>query len=393
MATVTFKAEDNILTLYFNGRIDSANAASVEAEIDKIKAENPCENVIIDAENLEYISSAGLRVVLRLRKDCPQIKLINVSSDVYEVFEMTGFTEMITIEKAYRKLSVEGCEVIGKGANGEVYRLDPDTIIKVYLNPDCLPDIHRERELARRAFVLGIPTAIPYDVVKVGDSYGSVFELLNAQSFSKILNKDPSKIDEVIDMYVDLLKKIHSTEVLPEDMPDMKAVALNWADFLKDYLPEEKWQKLHNLVEEVPVSHRMMHGDYHTKNVMLQNGEVLLIDMDTLCQGDPIFEFASIFNAYIGFNKLTPEDEPSFLGIPKDLLEPFWEKTIKLYFNTDDKAYLDSVTDKSALIGYTRLMRRLIRRNGLNDEKGREKIAFYKQQIEELLDRVDTLKL
>ncbi len=392
METVTFKKENNVLYIVLSGRIDSANAAEVEKKIDEIRGSNPAENLIVDAENLEYISSAGLRVVLRLRKEIPGIKIINASSDVYEIFEMTGFTEMITVEKAYRKLSVEGCEVIGRGANGEVYRLDPDTIIKVYLNPDCLPDIHRERELARRAFVLGIPTAIPYDVVKVGDSYGSVFELLNAQSFSKILNNDPSKLDEVINMYVDLLKKIHSTEVLPEDMPDMKAVALNWADFLKDYLPQEKWQKLHNLVEAVPVSHKMMHGDYHTKNVMLQNGEVLLIDMDTLCQGDPIFEFASIFNAYIGFRKLS-DDEPSFLGIPDELLEPFWEKTIKLYFGTDDKDYLDSVTDKSALIGYTRLMRRLIRRNGLNDEKGRAKIEFYKQQIEELLDRVDTLKL
>ena len=120
----------------------------------------------MDSENLEYISSAGLRVILRLKKAEPSLKVINVSADVYEIFDITGFTEIITIEKAYRKLSVEGCEAIGKGANGTVYRLDPDTIIKVYHNADALADIHRERELARRAFVLGIPTAIPYDVVK-----------------------------------------------------------------------------------------------------------------------------------------------------------------------------------------------------------------------------------
>lgn len=143
---------------------------------------------MFDLENLEYISSAGLRVLLRVRKAEPTLRLVNVSPDVYEILDMTGFAEIIPTEKAYRRLSVDGCEVIGRGANGEVYRLDNDTIIKVYLNPDSLPDIQRERELARKAFVLDIPTAIPYDVVKVGSSYGSVFELLNAQSFAKLIS-------------------------------------------------------------------------------------------------------------------------------------------------------------------------------------------------------------
>ena len=96
-------------------------------------------------------------------------------------------------------------------------------------------------------------------------------------------------IDEVAAMSVELLKLIHSTVIKPGTMPDMKAVALDWVDFLKEYLPEDKWNKLHKLVEDVPEDMHMMHGDYHVKNVMLQNGEVLLIDMDTLCHGHPVF--------------------------------------------------------------------------------------------------------
>ena len=134
------------------------------------------------------------RIILRLKKNNASLKIINVSSDVYEIFEMTGFSEIMPIEKAYREFSVEGCEIIGQGANGKVYRIDPETIIKVYNNPDSLPDIKRERELARKAFVLGIPTAIPYDVVKVGDGYGSVFELLNAKSFAKQTGADEEKL-------------------------------------------------------------------------------------------------------------------------------------------------------------------------------------------------------
>ena len=55
--------------------------------------------------------------------------------------------------------------MIGKGAKGIIYKYDDDTIIKVYKNSDSLPEINRERDLARKAFILGVPTVIPFDVV------------------------------------------------------------------------------------------------------------------------------------------------------------------------------------------------------------------------------------
>ena len=386
-----FNCENNVLTVFLEGRIDSTNSEKVDAEIEKILSENTGDNVVLDAENLEYISSAGLRVILKLRKSVPELKIVNAPSEVYDIFEMTGFTEIITIEKAYRRLSVEGCEAIGQGANGKVYRLDPDTIIKVYYNSDALPDIHRERELARKAFVLGIPTAIPYDVVKVGDSYGSVFELLNAKSFAKLIAAEPEKLDYYVELYVDLLKKIHATELKPGDMPDMKEVALGWAEFLRDYLPADKADKLVNLVKAVPVDNHMMHGDYHIKNVMMQNGEVLLIDMDTLCMGHPVFEMASVFLAYVGYSENDHSISQSFMGIPHEIAEQIWDKTVRLYFGTDDEAKLKELTDKAKLIGYTRMMRRTIRRNGFNTEAGRKDIETCKKHIEELLETVTTL--
>lgn len=391
MTTVTAQSEGGVLRLALHGRIDSASAPEAEKQIEEVRTANAAKSVVVDAEDLEYISSAGLRVLLRLKKNIPDMKIVNVSSDVYEVFEMTGFTEMIDIEKAYRKISVEGCEIIGRGANGEVYRLDPDTIIKVYLNPDSLPDIQRERELARKAFVLGIPTAIPYDVVKVGNGYGSVFELLNAKSLTKILASDPSKFDEVLHAYVDLLKKIHATEAKAGDMPDMKKTVVGWVDFLKDYLAPAKWEKLSALVRAVPENTHVIHGDYHTKNVMIQNGEVLLIDMDTLSLGDPVFEFASMFNAFCGFSALDHSVAQNFIGLPYETTTRLWEETLPLYFGTKDPAFLQGVKDRAALLGYTRLMRRLIRRKGLDDEEGRKTIAFYREQIETLVDGIDRL--
>ena len=162
---ITYRVDKDILYLAIEGRIDASNAGLAEEKIFNIKKDNPEKHSVIDAENLEYISSAGLRVILKLRKEEPKLAIINVAADVYEIFDMTGFTDMITVEKAYPRMSVEGCEFIAKGANGAVYRYDDETILKTYFAKDALPEIKQERENARRAFVLGINTAIPYGIV------------------------------------------------------------------------------------------------------------------------------------------------------------------------------------------------------------------------------------
>ena len=389
---VSYQIENEKLVIAIAGQVDSATAPQMEEKMRGILKDHPKNSIVLDLDKLEYTTSAGLRVILRLKQDVDDTRIVNAHPEVYDILDMTGFTELMDVEKAYRVFSVEGCEVIGQGANGKVYRIDRDTIVKVYLNPDALPEIHRERELARAAFVAGVPTAIPYDVVRIeGGGYGSVFELLNATSFAKLLIRGEKTVDEVAEMSVKLLKLIHSKTVKPGTMPDMKAVALDWAGFLKDYLPAEAFEKLYALVDAVPEDMHMMHGDYHIKNVMLQNGEVLLIDMDTLCHGHPIFELASMYNAYCGYCAMDHSIVEKFLGISYETACSFWRKSLSLYLDTEDEDRIQNVEDKAKIIGYTRIMRRTIRRNGLNTEEGRAVIENCKAVLGELLQKVDTL--
>jgi len=385
------KWDNDIVTIALEGRIDSGNSGDVENEIHEAIGDKKPSSVILDASALEYISSAGLRVILRLRKDNPTLRVINVSSEVFEVFEMTGFTEMMSVEKAYRQVSVEGCEEIGRGANGTIYRVDKDNVVKVFNDPDSLDDIQHEREVARLALILGIPTAISYDVVRVGDSYGSVFEFLNATSFSRMIANEPEKLDWCVQEYVKMLKLIHSTLVPEGKLPDMKETVVGWAKFMQDYLPEDKAKKLLSMVEAVPQDNHMIHGDYHTKNLELQNDEVLLIDMDTLAVGNPVFELASMFNAYSGFFEIDHEAIKAFQGFDLETAHKFWQKTLRAYLETDDEEVIKSVEDKARIVGYTRLIRRSIRRKGLEDPARKAEIDLWTKELIELLDKYDTL--
>ena len=390
MIAEKIKEVNNILTVALNGRIDSTNAGEAEKEIAAVTNGFTGE-LVLDAGNLAYLSSAGLRVVLRLKKANKTTRIVNVSSDVYEIFDMTGFTEMMDISKAYRKLSVDGCEVIGEGANGIVYRIDPDTIVKLYKNHDALEEIHNERELARKAFVMGVPTAIPYDVVQVGDLYGSVFELLNAKSFAKLMIENPEQTEEYARQSVEILKTIHATILKPGELPDKKAEALVWAEFCRDHLPADVGEKLVRLVSDVPDTLNMLHGDFHIKNIMQQNGENLLIDMDTLAMGHPIFEFAAIYLAYVGFSCIDHENVKRFLGIPYEQAQRFWKATLRYYFNTDDEAALQEIENKAAIIGYARVLRRTFRKAKESEEYKARLIEYCKNALCALVPQTDSL--
>lgn len=375
--------ENGAVTAVISGRIDSTNAGEFDKGIELI---DTAEKLILDVENLEYISSAGLRVILKYRKAHPDLEIINASPEVYDIFDMTGFADMMTIKRAYRTVSVEGCEVIGQGANGKVYRIDPDTVVKVYLNPDSLSDIEHERDVAKKALILGIPTAISYDVVKVGDHYASMFEMLNAKSFSKLLAENPENVKTYAKMYVDLLKLIHSTEVPVGQLPDQKDVLNGWLKDLDGQLPSDVYEKLVKLCATVPADNHMIHGDYHTKNIMLQDGEVILIDMDTLAVGHPVLEFASIYNAYVGFHALDHSTLKDFLGIEYDTAQELWAETLRLYFETDDKEILAYREKQAKTVGLIRLLRRTIRRNG-----SPEFIKYCKTELCNVAKELDTL--
>ena len=386
---VTHRIDKNILYIAVEGRVDASNAAAAEEAIYDIKRNNPNKHTVLDADDLEYISSAGLRILLRLRKDEPKLALINVSREVFSILEMTGFTDMLTVERAYPKMNVEGCKFIAKGANGAVYRYDNETILKVYFNKDALPEIKQERENARRAFILGVNTAIPYGIVRVGEGYGTVTELLNAESITQLICKDPENIDVPVRYYVDMLRSIHSINVDEGELPDMREIALGWADFVSAHIPKEQGDKLRALIEAVPKQNTLLHGDYHTNNVMVQNGEPLLIDMDTLCLGHPVFELGSVFNAFLGYSELDHSNMIEFFGYTYETAEKVWNAALKLYLGTDDQVVCQSVKEKAMVIGYTRMLRRALRRPSEADSPA--KIARCKQMLEYLLGRVDTL--
>ncbi len=379
------------MTIRLQGRIDSNNAAQTEQNILAQLGGGDGSPVVVDAAALEYISSAGLRVILHLRKAHPELRIINVNSEVYEILDMTGFVEMMPVEKAYRVVSVEGCEVIGEGFNGKVYRIDQDNVVKVYKNADALAEIQHEREVARLALILGVPTAISYDVVRVGDSYGSVFELLAARSFAKILAEEPERMDWCVREYTELLKKVHGIVVPAGKLPSIKASTMERIRRIRDALPHGTAEKLERMTAQIPESDHMIHGDYHTKNIVLAGGEVLLIDMDTLSVGHPIFELAQVYNSYIGFSEYNHQIVKDFQGFDQETAKAFWQKCLCAYLNTQDEQRAAEIEERIRCIAYAVLIDRKCRRAASGSAEDRATVALWTDRLTGLVEKLDSL--
>ena len=97
--TITKNVEDTRLTILLSGRLDTSTAPSLEAALQESLP--GMTELVFDFKELEYVSSAGLRILLSAQKTMSKqgsMVIRNVSEDIYEVFDITGFTDILTIE-------------------------------------------------------------------------------------------------------------------------------------------------------------------------------------------------------------------------------------------------------------------------------------------------------
>ena len=316
--------------LMFEGRLDTAASQQAMGALENVLATvNPTEHLVLDASKLTYISSSGLRILLMLRKRFVSFKLIEANQEIYEILEMTGFTKMMPVERSMRQMSVEGCEKIGQGGVGVVYRVNDDTIIKVFREGSDINEVRREITMAKEAFVLGMPTAISFDVVKVGSQYGLVYELLKADTLSACISKNPADIDKYARLYADLFRQLHEIRV-PDNglIPNVMQREEEAVRHIERYLDSASVDLLLNILSNIPNGDRLLHCDLQTKNAMMQGEELMLIDMGEVGFGHPVIDLGHAHSAMVAL----VGDYEQIIGIKPEMGKDLWKRAMRYYF-------------------------------------------------------------
>ena len=288
---ITTERRGATLTLALSGRLDASSAEALNAAIPDDPA---VQTLILDLAACTYVSSMGIRVILSQHKTLAprggRVELTNVQPELRRVFELSGLTQLVTVRDKAREISLEGLEYLSEGVFGEVFRIDDETIVKLYRRGVDPAVVEKEKVFSRAAFIAGIPTAISYDIVSSGDRLGIAYEMLGADSLASLMRREPERMSDHARLMAQLARTIHSTEADPAVFPDMKAAAFGWLDTMAPLLEPADVRLLRKKIETIPDEGSCVHFDLHGGNVMVVNGEPVVIDMGDFSRGSHYFD-------------------------------------------------------------------------------------------------------
>ena len=140
----------------------------------------------------------------------------------------------------------------------------------------------------------------------------------------------------------------------------------------------------------MPPADTLMHGDFHTNNVFMLKGEPLLIDMDRVSRGHPVFELSDMYYFYVMLGEDDPSVVEKFMGFSYQTACRFFDLFLKSYLKTENEERLQEVTEKASLLCCTRLIRKL-HRKGKPSEADCQIIDRCVKRIRELTEKINTL--
>lgn len=346
-------------TIYLSGRLDTANATAIDEQITRQLAaltETP-NKIVFDLDKLDYISSSGLRIILKYKKLYPAMEVINASPDVYNVFQLTGFSRIINITKALRKINLDECQLLARGGNGEVYRINDEEIIKLSLHTDGEERLIEEMNTAREAFILGVPTVISFDTVQASDGRkGIVMEAVNPTTLSSWLCEHPDQMDQYVPAYADIFLTTNAITAQPPQFHSLKERLLTMLEMpMKGDRPRWK-QALCEIVNTIPEGSQLIHNDGHPRNVLMcgegDERQLMLVDMGETGLGHPVMEIIGwAFMMLAPRQSLAHKMAEVMTGMPEQLRLRFMRQVFSTYFKTTDQALLDRILSAAANVG------------------------------------------
>lgn len=251
-----------------------------------------------------------------------------------------------------KEISIAGCEFLASGFAGECFKMNEETVIKLYydfIKPEL---VLNEKKFAKAAFVIGIPTAISFEVVKCQNRLGVVYEMLNAANLNKLLNLNPRNTSEYAVVFSDISKIIHTTKDVRNIFPKAKEMYQFYVGTQHITTSAQK-QVILAFIERIPDADTCIHGDLHAANVMIDREGPKVIDMGDFSIGTPWFDIGHAYNIYYagaanGVSQLVAGMNP------EDALA-FWNEYLNAYFDDPDQQTKVAIMQKAKLFSLLKL--------------------------------------
>ena len=235
----------------------------------------------------------------------------------------------------YKELKLDGWKQVGDGSNAVTYTSpNEDLLLKLNKNTANEAMVMNEFDRCKNVESLGILTPLAYEIVRVGNKIGILFQnIKNKTSYSRLVADNPENMEEYAKRFAAKCKELHATQCntsLFEGKTDILRKSIDNAKFIEKYKPQ-----LYRIVDKMAESSTCLHGDMHTGNLVVAEGKEYWIDFDKFSYGDPIMDIAHMYTVYIGAAWLPYVR--NIVHMTKDQLKRFWYLFIKEYYGFDEK--------------------------------------------------------
>lgn len=196
--------------------------------------------------------------------------------------------------------------LIARGNTAEIF-LSNNKIIKVF--NDYLPDSEADREANKQklAYSCGLPVPKVFEVTKIKGRQAIIMEYVEGDTLGDLFNKDKEQTEQYLTISVDLQLEIHRT--VPENIESMYD-KLSYKINRVNVLGKKQKEYLLNKMESFTYNERLCHGDFHLYNVIMRDGQAVVIDWVDSCAGDI---HADVYRSYLLY----------FLHVSEELAERY----------------------------------------------------------------------
>ena len=250
----------------------------------------------------------------------------------------------------YQNIDISTWTQVGEGGNGKTYVHPghPDFLLKVNNPPRCdEATVKQERDAAQHVFDLGIPTPRMFDMVRVGDGYGQLVEIIKGKkSLSRICSDDPSRISEMAMLFASLGLRLHALPCNTDFFPSRKELALKGID-ASDFIADDDREKMRAFVQSIEDEKTCLHGDFQMGNLIISgDGKPYWIDLGWFSHGSPMFDIGHFFMTCQVYSQFPAAQE--IFHMSQEQLKNFWNAFAEAYTGNKDISAFTALAGKFA---------------------------------------------
>lgn len=254
-------------------------------------------------------------------------------------------------QNQYPLINLADWQQVGEGGNGKTYvnPAAPGEILKVNnARQSSLEAVRHEYDISKAVASLGISVPEVYRMVRVGDAYGTISQLIKGKkSLSRICQENPERTEEMARLLCQKGKELAATPCNTEFFPGRKQQAL-LAIEKATYVSKKNRKLIRAHIETVPESTGCSHGDFQTGNLILAGENYYWIDLDRFAYGDPMFDIGHLFLICHLYAPMKRVQDIFHMSLGQ--FQRFWDAFAKEYTGQEDHAGFDALAGRFAAV-------------------------------------------